>query len=131
MRRAHSSQATSRIFVFGSNLAGIHGAGSARAAAEKHGARKGVGIGRTGNAYAIPTKATWRSPALPLDTIGQHVSEFLLYARLYHDLEFDVVRVGCGLAGYDDHQMAPLFRGAPQNAVLPFGWRELIAGDAP
>lgn len=116
-----------RIFVFGANLAGVHGAGSAMAAVQRHGAKHGVGAGRTGNAYAIPTKETWRSPALPLVRIAGYVQDFLRYADANPDLTFDVVRIGCGLAGYVDHQIAPLFRAAPENVVLPFGWRDLAA----
>jgi len=116
-----------RVFVFGSNLAGVHGAGSAKAAATKHGAKRGVGSGRTGNAYAIPTKATWRSPALPLDMIAAHIREFIRYVGRHPEITFDVVRVGCGLAGYEDSQIAPLFANAPRNVYLPFGWREFTS----
>ena len=119
-----------RIFVFGSNLGGIHGKGSAKEAAAKHGAERGVGVGPTGNAYAIPTKATWRGPVLPLEEINDHVDEFLVYAANRRGLTFDVVRVGCGLAGYSDEQIAPLFADAPDNVVLPFGWRSIIADNA-
>jgi hypothetical protein len=120
-----------RIFVFGSNLAGVHGAGSAKAAAQKHGAKRGVGVGPTGNAYAIPTKATWRSKALTLMEIQTYVWDFIVYARQHPSLTFDVVRIGCGLAGYEDAQIAPLFKGAPDNVNLPFGWRELPASLVP
>ena len=116
-----------RIFVFGSNLAGVHGAGSAKAAYKLHGARKGVGEGRTGNAYAIPTKATWRDKAMPLAEIVLYVKDFIGYATAHPELTFDVVRIGCGLAGYEDAQIAPMFIGAPDNVNLPFGWRDIAA----
>jgi hypothetical protein len=117
-----------RIFVFGSNLAGVHGKGSAKAAATLHGAERGIGVGRTGNAYAIPTKASWRQGAMSLASIGVYVDGFIEYATAHPELTFDVVRIGCGLAGYEDADVAPLFRGAPENVVLPFGWRELAGG---
>jgi hypothetical protein len=86
-----------------------------------------VGEGRTGNAYAIPTKRAWRDKAMPLAEIEEYVLDFLLYAQVHPQLTFDVVRIGCGLAGYSDEQMAPLFDGATENVHLPFGWREIIA----
>ncbi len=112
-----------RIFVFGSNLAGHHGGGSARAAMDEHGAVWGVGIGPTGNAYAIPT-CDERIAPLPIDVIADHVRTFLVYAASH---PFDVVAIGTGIAGFTAEQMAPLFAGAPENVVLPSGWRE-IAG---
>jgi hypothetical protein len=87
------------IFVFGSNLAGRHGRGAALCAKNAHGAVYGVGVGRTGNAYAIPTKDE-RIRTLPLERIAPYVSAFLDYARANPDLEFEVTKIGCGLAGY-------------------------------
>lgn len=113
-----------RIFVFGSNLAGMHGAGSARAAVEKYGAEMGVGVGRTGDSYAIPTK-DWQIKTLPLKAIEPFVTDFKLYAAMHPELEFEVVRIGCGLAGFTDAQIAPFFADAPANCLLPEGWRSL------
>ena len=111
------------VFVFGSNLAGRHGKGAALEAAQKHGAKRGQGSGLQGNSYAIPTKdAKLRS--LPLPTIHWHVNQFLEVARMRCDLTFNVTRIGCGLAGYKDHQIAPMFKGAPSNCILPAGWRD-------
>ena len=110
------------VFVFGSNLAGIHGAGSARHAHEFYGAQFGVGEGRTGDAYAIPTKDR-DMKTLSLVRIRTAVDTFMLYAHRRPKLAFDVVKVGCGLAGYKDWQIAPMFHGAPQNVKLPDGWR--------
>lgn len=110
------------IFVFGSNLAGRHGKGAALCARLEHGAVYGVGAGRTGNSYAIPTKDA-RLRTLPLEQIASHVADFLAYARAHSELQFEVTRVGCGLAGYTDAQIAPLFQGAPGNCQLPNGWR--------
>lgn len=111
------------IFVFGSNLKGIHGAGSARIAAQLWGAKYGVGEGPTGAAYAIPTKETpYKNRRL--DEIAASVDRFLAYARQHPDREFYVVRVGCGLAGFTDKEMAALFRGAPENCGFDPLWEK-------
>ncbi len=110
------------IFVFGSNLAGIHGAGAARYAVEHHGARYGQGIGLQGNSYGIPTKSH-QILTLPLDEIQKHVGVFIQFAKDNPELTFEVTRIGCGLAGYTDYQIAPMFKGAPENCQLPEGWR--------
>lgn len=109
------------IFVFGSNLAGRHGAGAALYAAKNHGAKYGVGVGRTGNSYAIPTKDS-SIRTLPLDSIQPYVTEFLEYASNHPELEFQVTKIGCGLAGYTEADIAPMFTGAPSNCHLPDGW---------
>jgi hypothetical protein len=111
------------VFVFGSNLAGIHGKGAARDAWKQHGAEWGVGVGYRGDSYAIPTKDDCLKP-LPLEVIEQHVKDFLSFAEMRSDLEFEVTRVGCGLAGYFEQEIGPLFKGAPTNCKLPSGWRE-------
>lgn len=106
------------VFVFGSNLAGIHGRGSARAAMVNHGAVLGVGVGFKGRSYAIPTKDA-NLKTLPLDRIEHYVSEFILFARQYPEMRFNIVAIGCGLAGYKPAQIAPMFTNAPSNCVLP------------
>jgi len=109
------------IFVFGSNLAGRHGAGSAKHAMLHHGARYGVGVGFCGTSYAIPTKdASLRT--LPLSEIKQHVDTFVEFARKNSNMNFEIVKVGCGLAGYTDSQVAPLFRGLPNNCKVHQDW---------
>lgn len=110
------------IFVFGSNLAGRHGKGAALDARKLHGAVYGVGIGRTGNAYAIPTKNE-RLKTLQLTTIAKHVTDFIAYAEANPELTFQATRIGCGLAGYKETDIAPMFANAPSNCVLPDGWR--------
>lgn len=110
------------IFVFGSNLAGRHGKGAALHARKNHGAVYGVGVGRTGNAYAIPTKDE-HLKTLPLAVIHTHVEYFKLYARKNPDLTFEVTRIGCGLAGYTDTDIVPMFKDTPDNCILPDGWR--------
>lgn len=111
------------IFVFGSNLAGIHGAGSAKVAVRQWGAEYGVANGRTGQAYAIPTRNK-RFKTLDLISIQRYVSQFLAYARANPKLWFTTVQIGCGLAGYEPYQIAPMFAGAPLNVHLPAGWRD-------
>ena len=123
LRRIVASTPRKRIFVFGSNLAGRHGAGAALAARNKYGAIYGQGFGRQGDSYAIPTKNSLLR-TLPLGTIKVYVVGFLGYAEDHPDLTFMVTRIGCGLAGYKDKQIAPFFRGAPNNCVLPVGWRQ-------
>lgn len=103
--------ADDQIFVFGSNLAGIHGAGAAKAARDYYGAELGVGIGPTGNSYAIPTKSV-NFDCLTLDQIELYVTLFSVYTQQNPHLKFFVTRVGCGLAGNHDSQIAPMFRGA-------------------
>lgn len=112
------------IFVFGSNLAGRHGKGAALVALREHGAIYGRGTGLQGDSYAIPTKdAQLRS--LVLDQIQKHVETFIAFAKAHPQLEFFVTRIGCGLAGYTDDQISPMFKEAPDNCHLPSGWRQL------
>jgi hypothetical protein len=110
------------IFVFGSNLAGRHGRGAALTARRDYGAIYGQGVGRQGDSYAIPTKDSALRP-LPIRVIAGHVRTFLRYAAAWPDERFQVTRIGCGLAGFTDDQIAPLFAEAPPNCDLPDGWR--------
>jgi hypothetical protein len=117
-------------FVFGSNLQGIHGAGSAKEAYKHWGAQWGRGVGPSGRSYAIPTKlrpSRGSQDVLAISEISKYVNEFIGYARSHPDDQFNVVRIGCGLAGFKDEQMAPLFRDAPINCVLPDEWKTILA----
>lgn len=111
-----------KIFVFGSNLAGRHGAGAALTAFRQHGAIYGQGIGIQGNSYGIPTKDE-NIRTLPLNKIQRYVDQFIRFAELNPEMEFQVTRIGCGLAGYEDKDIAPMFVDAPRNCILPVGWR--------
>jgi len=102
------------IFVFGSNTKGFHGAGAALTAYRVHGAKRGVGEGLTGNAYAIPTKND-KLASRTLKEIQASVNTFKAFAASRPDLTFNVTRTGCGLAGYKPEQIAPMFKGAPDN----------------
>ena len=106
------------IFVFGSNLAGMHGGGAAYAAYRKFGAIWGQGVGLQGQSYAIPTMQGG------VETIKPDVDEFIAFAREHTELIFLVTRIGCGIAGFRDEQIAPLFEDAHQlpNVVLPPNW---------
>lgn len=106
------------IFVFGSNLAGRHGGGAARTAFEKFGAVWGVGDGPTGRCYAIPTMHGG------VDEIKPYVDKFLQYAKDHPMYRFLVTRVGCGIAGFTDEEIAPLFLEAIRipNITLPRKW---------
>lgn len=118
----------SAVFVFGSNRQGVHGAGAARWAATYRGALAGQGEGLApcnglmGQSYALPTKhGPWdRQPDFAL--LQESVARFLAFAALRPDLRFMVTRVGCGLAGFTDAQVAPLFAQVPANVFLPGIW---------
>lgn len=114
--------APDEIFVFGSNLAGRHGGGAARIALNKFGAEWGVGTGLTGRSYAIPTMHGGVAEIKP------YVDGFIDYAREHPELRFLLTRIGCGIAGFTDAEIAPLFRAALPlpNVYFPARWLELL-----
>lgn len=112
------------LFVFGSNLAGIHGAGAARAARQLFGAEWGKGVGYTGRSFAIPTKDK-NIESLTLGEVARYIASFNLYVRNHPDTEFFLTRVGCGLAGFRDDEIAPFFEYFP-NVNYPEEWVEYI-----
>ena len=98
------------IFVFGSNELGIHGAGAAKTA-KQWGARYGQGIGLMGRTYGIPTVEKLNPyTTLSLMTIKQHVDDFIQFANKNKNKIFLVTKIGCGLAGFKDYQIAPFFK---------------------
>ncbi len=103
------------IFVFGSNLGGFHAGGAARAAMDRFGAVWGQGVGLQGQSYAIPTMQGG------VDTIAPYVDEFIEFARQHGEYKFLVTRIGCGIAGFRDEEIAPLFAAAldVENIILP------------
>ena len=103
------------IFVFGSNLQGMHGGGAARVAHEKFGAVWGEGIGLQGQSYAIPTMHGG------VDAIAPYVNDFIAFAKEHPELKFLVTEIGCGIAGFRISEMAPLFKEALDitNIYLP------------
>jgi hypothetical protein len=112
------------VFVFGSNLAGRHGKGAALHARKHYGAVYGEGVGRTGNAYAIPTKNE-RLEVLPLITIGEFIDNFIEYAYATPEDTFLLTPIGTGLAGYDRTEIFKLIRNCdplPSNIVFTKEW---------
>ena len=113
------------IFVFGSNLSGIHGAGAAKEAYLNHGAIIGIGEGLQGNSYALPTKGL-KISFMPLPEVAGYVDRFIKFALEHPELQFKVTRVGCGLAGFDDSEIAPMFKNAPANCYYDNKWQEYL-----
>lgn len=103
------------VFVFGSNLAGNHAGGAARVARERFGAIMGQGVGMQGQSYAIPTMQGG------VETIKPYVDDFIELAREWDQTTFYVTRIGCGIAGFKDSEIAPLFSEAMDlyNVRLP------------
>ena len=110
------------VFVFGSNLAGLHAGGAARVAKRNFGAVWGQGVGLQGRSYAIPTMQGG------VDTIKPYVDDFVAFAKSRPDLLFYVTRIGCGIAGFADEEIAPLFAVAVGvgNIVLPREFVEVL-----
>ena len=116
-----------QIFVFGSNLAGRHGAGSALEAVKNHGAIYGIPWGLQGNSYGIPTKDA-NLKVLPISSIAWHIEVFEMFAlTTLNSHVFNVVEIGCGLAGYTPKEIAPLFKYRTSIVILPnsFLWSNL------
>ncbi|CAB4152761.1 hypothetical protein UFOVP602_23 [uncultured Caudovirales phage] len=113
------------IFVFGSNETGIHGAGAATDAYQKHGALWGIGEGYQGSSYAIPTK-DHNIKTLPLRSVKWYVKRFLNFAKGFPQLTFRVTQIGCGLAGFTPDKIAPMFRRAPSNRQFSSAWAEWL-----
>lgn len=114
------------IFVFGSNEAGIHGAGAAYFAL-RLGARIEQGFGLSGNTFAVPTK-DWLIRTLPLSCVIFYVHRFIEFAIVNKDFRFYVTKIGCGLAGYTPEQIAPMFKTASSinNIYLPSEFWDII-----
>lgn len=113
------------VFVFGSNLQGRHGGGAARAAHTHFGAIWGQGVGLQGQSYAIPTMHGG------VDAIAPYVQEFIDFAAAHPELHFLVTRIGCGIAGFTEEEMAPLFRGAltHTNISLPESFYRILTNN--
>ena len=110
------------VFVFGSNLAGAHGGGAARLAYRKFGAIWGQGVGLQGQSYGIPTMQGG------VETIRPYVDVFIQFAREHIGYKFLVTRIGCGIAGFRDEEIAPLFLDAleVENIILPKEFVDVI-----
>lgn len=118
-----SKLAPHEVFVFGSDLAGRHGGGAARQAMERFGAEWGKGVGLQGQSYAIPTMQGG------VETIAPYVDEFISFAQAHPELHFLVTRIGCGIAGFRDEEIAPLFQAALplKNISLPESFHKLLS----
>ena len=110
------------IFVFGSNLAGMHGGGAARIARLHFGAVMGKGVGLQGQSYAIPTMQGG------VETIRPYVNDFLDFTKHHPEMQFLVTPIGCGIAGFEAEDIAPLFESAKEmkNISLPESFWEVI-----
>ena len=111
------------IFVFGSNLAGAHAGGAACLANQKFGAIWGQGVGLQGNSYAIPTMQGG------IETIKPYVDEFIEFAKSHPELTFYVTKIGCGIAGFKEEEIAPLFKKAINipNIRLPEDFMDIVS----
>lgn len=118
------------IFVFGSNREGRHGKGAASTAYRYHGAVYGQAEGLQGNSYAIITKELRRDqPVVTLKEVEESVRKFLHFAFVHSDITFRLTKIGCGLAGFTEDQIRPLFRFATHNVIQPDDWKELNEAD--
>ena len=109
------------IFVFGSSADGSHGGGAAGFAVRNFGAVYGQGEGLQGQSYAIPTTNGFGAMA-------EAVHRFIDFAYNHPELRFLVTNIGCGNAGFNARDVAPLFRDAIklENIALPQDfWMEL------
>jgi hypothetical protein len=108
--------AEDEIFVFGSNAQGNHAGGAARTAVERFGAIEGQAEGLQGQSYAIPT----------MDGLGQiyeAVTRFVEFAKTRPELLFYVTKIGTGIAGHREGDVATLFGvDLPNNVRLPLAW---------
>lgn len=113
--------ADGEIFVFGSNFQGTHMGGAARVAKEKYGAVWGIGEGLQGMSYAIPTMEG-------LENLAPAVQRFTSFARQHKELKFFVTAIGCGIAGYQAEEIAPMFLNAAYlpNVYLPLSFWKVI-----
>lgn len=111
------------VFVFGSNLEGAHAGGAARIARRCFGAKMGQGVGIQGQSYAIPTMHGG------VDAIKPYVDDFIEYAVAHPERFFYVTRIGCGIAGFSDEEIAPLFTHAleVENICLPASFATIAA----
>lgn len=110
------------VFVFGSNLEGMHGGGAAWVAFQHFGAVMGCGVGLRGQSYAIPTMQGG------VETIKPYVDEFVSFASAHPEQFFYVTRIGCGIAGFNEKEIAPLFANAIglENVCLPEGFAKIL-----
>lgn len=122
--------APGEVMVCGTNLLGIHGIGTALRGTSRFGLQLGVGEGRSGQCYALPTKRSPREQ-MTLEELRQSVGRFVAYARLHPEETYLVPEVGCKYAGFTLGQVAPLFRGASENVILPERFWQVLQNRCP
>lgn len=115
------------IFVFGSNLRGRHGKGAALQALNFYGAKEGQDVGISGNSYAIPTKDE-NLKVLFLKSIAAYINDFIEFAKSHQNYQFLVTKIGCGLAGYNESDISPLFKNCKglNNVHLPVSFIQYL-----
>ena len=120
-----NSLSDNEVFVFGSNLRGWHQGGAAKHAHRYFGAIWGQGVGLQGQSYAIPTKQGG------VKTIKPYVDEFIAFTKAHRELRFLVTKIGCGIAGFREEEIAPLFKDAigQDNIILPYDFVRIINKD--
>lgn len=108
-----------QIFVFGSNSLGYHTGGASGTARKKFGAVWGQPEGLQGQSYAIPVD--FGKGVRKDNEVKESVSRFLTFTKEHPELFFFVTRIGCGMGGYRDEEMAQFFKGALElkNICLP------------
>ncbi len=116
-----SRLAANEVFVFGSNEKGLHYRGAAKTAYERFGAVMGEGVGLHGMSYAIPSMGG-------LTIMGEHVKDFCDFAKAHPEKHFFVTEIGCGIAGYNPSDVAPLFEDCLdlENVSLPSSFWECL-----
>lgn len=117
-----------QIFVFGSNVLGYHTGGASRTARKKFGAVWGQAEGLQGQSYAIPVDF---GRGIRKDTeVKASVEKFIAFAKEHEQLFFFVTRIGCGIGGYRDDEMAQLFKDAldVRNICLPKSFVDVLKG---
>lgn len=112
-------------FVFGANLRGRHGAGAALTAVQHFGAIEGQAQGLMGQSYGIATR-DYYIKTLPLAAISKNIQSFIGFSHMHPNLRFFITPIGCGHAGYEPHQIAPLFYGIRDNCAIPLSWMQFF-----
>ena len=113
--------APNEVFVFGSNEQGLHYGGAAKVAYEKFGAIIGQGNGLQGMSYGIDSMSG-------LGVMNERVKNFCEFAKAHPEKHFFVTEIGCGIAGYNPSEVAPLFEDCLdlENVSLPSSFWECL-----
>jgi len=132
----------SDVFVFGSNILGHHGSGSARYAYDngiaEYGVGQGFGYAQSESpmvclSYALPTLSA-PGQVLSLHQIRAAFEMFIVTAVAFPEWTFYLTAVGTGVAGFSHEQIARTFVLAcsrqeffiPTNIIFPPEWSTWI-----